>query len=109
MQIKTTEDDKFFIITPEESRLDARVVSQFKEKVQNWIAEGKTRILLDMRNVEFMDSSGLGAVVACLKSVGSQGDIQLCSVNPPVMTLMKLTRLDQIFVIHQDQSDALVA
>ena len=109
MNMSTAEEQKFFIITPEESRLDARIVNEFKQKVQNWVAEGKTKILLDMRNIDFMDSSGLGAVVACLKSVGSEGDMQLCSVKPPVMSLMKLTRLDQIFVIHEDQSEALVA
>lgn len=53
------------VIKPNNSRLDASVAPSFKSQVDELITEGNQRVVLDLENVEFMDSSGLGTIVAC--------------------------------------------
>ena len=54
-------------------RLDAAGAEDFKAALRDEIDGGATQIVLDLSEVEFMDSSGLGALVACLKHMGEQG------------------------------------
>lgn len=71
--------------------------------------ESFRKIILDMSQTEFMDSSGIGALVSCLKML-RQADIQagkaeptelvLWSVNPQVVSILKMTNLDQVFNIE---------
>jgi anti-sigma B factor antagonist len=90
------------VLSLEASRLDAKASRPFKEQVEELAKEGHTRLLLDMANLEFVDSSGVGALVAALKAVTAEGDLQLCGVRPSVLSLLRLTRLDRIFKIHEN-------
>jgi anti-sigma B factor antagonist len=83
-------------------RLDAKVARQFKDAIDALAKDGHIQLLFDMSSLEFMDSSGVGALVAGLKSVSKGGDLKLCSLRPSVASLLKLTRLDQIFSIYPD-------
>ncbi len=95
------------VVVIQEKRLDARLANDFKKYVQGLVAEGYTNLLLDLGEVQFVDSSGLGALVSNLKSVGSDGELELCSVNAPVQSLLKLTRLDRVFTVYKDRAEAL--
>lgn len=82
-------------------RLDASVVSAFKQQVLEAI-DGETKnVLLDLSHVEFIDSSCLGALVSILKSVSGQGELVLCSLNGTIQNLFKLTRMDRIFLLKR--------
>jgi anti-sigma B factor antagonist len=59
--------------------------------------------------VRFIDSSGLGAIVSMLKLIGREGDLVLCGVTDPVMSLFKLTRMDRVFQMFPSEHDALAA
>lgn len=88
-------------------RLDASVVSAFKQQVLEAI-DGETKnVLLDLSHVEFIDSSCLGALVSILKSVSGQGELVLCSLNGTIQNLFKLTRMDRIFSIKENRQEAL--
>jgi len=87
-------------LRPEISRLDASVAVQFKEQVGAIIAGGEKRLVLDLERITFIDSSGLGALVALLKRVGSEGHLGLVRVQPAVKRLLAMTRLDRVFTIH---------
>jgi anti-sigma B factor antagonist len=107
MHYTTEERNGFTVLTLQEKRLDARAANDFKKSIQSLIGEGRRNLLLDLKNVKFIDSSGLGALVSCLKALGKDGDMQLCSISPAVQSLLKLTRLDRIFTIHEDLEAAL--
>lgn len=108
MEMETSKEGDRLVIKVKESRLDARLAVKFKESIQALIQGGNHQVLLDLGDLQFMDSSGLGAIVSCLKTAsGQNGDLQLCSVNAPVFSVFKLTRLDRIFVIHADKEAAL--
>lgn len=92
------------IVTP---RLDASVAPELKALILSLAEAGERRLLLDFDKVEFMDSSGLGAVVAGLKAVGDQGDLVVCSIKGVVADLFKLTHMDRVFIIRDDRAQGL--
>jgi anti-sigma B factor antagonist len=59
--------------------------------------------------VDFIDSSGLGAIVSALKTIGRNGDLVLCGIKETVMSLFRLTRMDRVFRIFTDQGEATAA
>jgi len=84
-------------------RLDSPVVKDLKNKVNDLIRQGQVNLVFDMADVDFMDSSGLGGMVAALRAVGQAGgDIKVARLQPRVRTLFELTRLHQVFQIFQD-------
>ncbi len=92
-----------------EARIDAAGAMAFKEKVRTLIADHEGRVVLDMGRVEFLDSSGLGALVAVMKMLGRGRSLELAGCGPVVSKVLTLTRMDQVFVLHDDVKTALAA
>lgn len=88
-------------------RLDASNALAFKESVIEIIAQGNRRLVLDLGGVDFIDSSGLGSVVAVLKNLGGKGSLAVCNVKGAVQNLFKLTRMDKVFTIVGSTDDAI--
>lgn len=89
-------------------RLDATCVSELKETVQNMIDAGGLKILIDMTHVDFVDSSGLGTLVTCLRSVTRAGGVfKITSLLENPRTVFETTRLDRVFDLHDDRSEAI--
>lgn len=107
MCISSQQQDQFLVITFTEKRLSAALAPEFENKVKNLINEGHTTIILDLSNVGFLDSSGLGAIVSSFQALNGQGEFILCGVQGAVASLFKLTRMDKIFKIYANLEDAL--
>lgn len=91
----------------DESRLDASVAIEFKDRFRD-LTEGTTGdVILDLSRVDFLDSSGLGAVVAARKLLGAGRLLELAGLTPPVAKVMTLTRMHSVFPIHDDLDAAL--
>jgi len=88
-------------------RLDAAVVLQFKDFFREIAEKGAQRLILDMKDVQFMDSSGLGAVVAAMKSLGPGRKLDLANLTQTVEKVFKLTRMDTVFKIYPTVDDAI--
>ena len=89
-------------------RLDASAVVILKENVNSLIQRKITSIVIDMNEVDFMDSSGLGSLVSCLRMVNDEnGDLKLTSLQDKIRGLMELTRLHRVFKIYDDCESAL--
>lgn len=93
------------LVEMEGPRLDAACADQFKEDLKKIIDGGTRRIVLDFDRVEFMDSSGLGSVVGCLKYMGAAGTVEIARPTPTIMKILKLTRMNKVFTIHDDLPD----
>ncbi|MEM7252635.1 MAG: STAS domain-containing protein [Pseudomonadota bacterium] len=91
-----------------EPRLDARTAVGFKAKFDEYTDAGHRRIILDLSATEFIDSSGLGAIVAAFKRFGRDGEFALCGLQEATLSIFKLTRMDKVFTIFPTESDALV-
>lgn len=109
MRIEGKKVDSLWVVTPLEKRLDASAAADFKGKIVDWINAGNNRIVLDLSQVDFVDSSGLGAIVSCLKTLGGSGDLIICGIKETVMCLFQLTRMTRVFQIFPSQAEALKA
>ncbi len=109
MLFETSQQGNLFIVRPLDNRLDARSAESFKENLAIWIAQSHRIIVLDLARVTFVDSSGLGAMVAVLKMMGKDGKVAVCSLQAPVLALFKLTRMDKVFAIFADVEAAILA
>jgi anti-sigma B factor antagonist len=83
-----------------ERRIDAAGAIQFKERMRDVTQASAGRVLLDLSRVAFLDSSGLGAVVAVMKLLGPDRALELAGLTPTVEKVFRLTRMDTIFTIH---------
>lgn len=97
------------LITPAETRIDAAVAIQFKDGMRNLTQNNDGRVVLDLRRVDFVDSSGLGAIVGAMKQLGGQARLELASLTPNVAKVFRLTRMDTVFTIHDSADHALGA
>jgi anti-sigma B factor antagonist len=95
------------VLRVEEKRVDASKAPAFKDEVTKHIEAGHSQLVLDLSRVEFVDSSGLGALVACLKRLGPRGNMAIAGASGAVIRLFNLTRMDRVFSLH-DSVDAAV-
>ena len=88
-------------------RLAGRYPSILKKKLGEQLRHN-SRIIIDMSQVSFIDSTGLGVLVGALKkAISREGDIRLVSPTEEVRMLMELTRVDRVFLVYSSQELAL--
>jgi anti-sigma B factor antagonist len=107
MQLTAELQDTLLIVTVCENRIDAASAIRFKERMREVTQTPSTRVLLDLSQVNFLDSSGLGAVVAVMKLLGSDRKLDLSGLTPSVTKVFRLTRMDTVFTIYDTLPDGL--
>lgn len=90
-----------------EDRIDAASAIQFKERMRDITQGSGPRVVLDLSQVMFLDSSGLGAVVAVMKLLSPDRKLELAGLTQTVEKVFRLTRMDSIFTIHPSASNAI--
>ncbi len=87
--------------------IDAYSSPSLKDKLVKEIEEGNKKIVLNLTNVDYIDSAGLGVLVAVLKRVKKeQGILRIAGLKPNIMKIFQLTRLNQIFDIYNTEEQA---
>ncbi len=108
MNILTTQNDDTLILSIQEERLDAHNSPELREFVLKLLGEGRTRFILDLSRVRFVDSSGLGVLLSGYKNVNLQsGRFCLTGLHPRVQAMFELTRLNQVFEVRANLDEAL--
>ena len=106
MDIEMTRVGPATVLVPK-GELDMAAAEQVKRKLAELIDGGQTRLIMDLANVPFMDSSGLGALVAAMKHArAAGGDIKLCALTPDVRSIFDMTRLIKVMDVHPTRQDA---
>src|SRR5690606_15472559 len=98
MKLKETLiDNRVLLLTIEEKDANLSVAEDFKGQVFNKIASGQTNLIISFAQVEYVDSSFLGALVSILKKLlPLQGKLVLIEMNSEILNLFELTRLDKV-------------
>lgn len=97
------------VLEVELEAVDGTTVKEFKSQLAAAAAPG-TRLVLDLRRVKFMDSSGLGALLSTLRALAaSGGDLKLCGLTPGVRVLFELVRVHRVFDVLETRDDAISA
>ena len=106
MSFDINQQGDWHVVLVEESRLDAAMAETFKTYLFEQIEGGATDLIVDLSEVRFMDSSGLGALVAALKKLSGNGNLKLAAAQPAVRDLFDLTSMDKLFTIVDSVSEA---
>jgi anti-anti-sigma factor len=86
--------------------LDGMKATQFRQEISDIVENGGSMVLIDFKDVTFMDSSGLGALVLALKTVrAAGGKLFICSINEQVRMLFELTSMDRVFEIFPNREE----
>lgn len=95
--------------------LDGRIVlgeesNALREKVKAVVAEGKKKIVLNMDNVTFIDSAGLGTLVASHHSAKAQGAaLKLCHLGSKFQEVLQITKLLTVFDVYNTEAEAVAS
>lgn len=106
MNLNISEQQNLVVIAIREDRLDAHNANDLKAELLALFEQGKKTILIDLLEVKFIDSSGLGALVSGFKNaITNQGSLKLASLQPQVKSMFELTRLHRVFDIYATPAD----
>lgn len=95
--------------------LDGRIVlgeesNALREKIKQLVAEGKKKIVLNMDNITFIDSAGLGTLVAAHHSAKAQGaSLRLCHLGTKFQEVLQITKLMTIFDVSNTEAEAVAS
>lgn len=82
-----------------DARVDSGNLAGFRDALEPYLASGLGKVAIDLSQVEFIDSSGLGALIALFKRLPEHGSLAICQAQDRVLKLLKLTRLNKVFTL----------
>src|SRR5579862_2039461 len=110
LKITNREVDGVAVLTLEGRIVLGEESVEFREKVKTLLAAGKTKLVLDLKNVTMIDSAGLDGLVVAHTSAKSRGaTVRLCNVGSRTNELLKITRLTKVLAISDSEEDAVRA
>jgi len=81
--------------------------SVFRETLRELVAKGQKKVLLNLADVSYIDSSGIGELVSGFTSVTNQGgQLKLLNLNKRVQDLLQITKLYTVFEVFEDEAAA---
>jgi len=102
-----TQEYKRVAVMAVTGRVDSATAPDMETKLRELVDGGQNQIVLDLKNVEYMSSAGLRAMVSTLKMVKRvNGDLRLANPSPRVEEVLRLAGLTSIFSIHPTQEEA---
>ena len=108
LEVQTHQADNGVTVVAPTGRLDVAGAPTLKDAISAALKNGQPRVVLDMEGVSFVDSTGLGSVIAALKQIrSSQGDLRLAAPNQQVRVVLELTTLDRVFPYYSSVEEAL--
>ena len=115
------------VVRPEGGRLDLEAAARFRGRLHELIQAGHRNLVIDLSEISFIDSSGLGALVSALKLLkngrdrrraprtgrarrgATRGDVRLAGAQPPVLSLLEVIRLNRVFASFESVDAAVTS
>jgi anti-sigma B factor antagonist len=108
MDIKTEHMEGITVLFIREDRLDANDSEELKVELRRLYESGVKDVVIDLKEIHFIDSSGLGVLVSGYKNASTQhGSLKLSNLQSQVKSMFELTRLHRVFDIFTTVDDAL--
>jgi anti-sigma B factor antagonist len=108
LDVQSRQVDNGVTVVAPTGRLDVAGAPALKDAISEALKNGPPRVVLDMEGISFVDSTGLGSVIAALKQIrSSQGDLRLAAPNQQVRVVLELTTLDRVFPYYSTVEEAL--
>lgn len=109
MEIAVDQVDHVAVAAMPMDELDASNSAEFKSAMAP-ILQAHTELVLDLSRLRFVDSSGMGAILSCLRQLSAKGgDLKLCGMTKQVRAVFELVRMHRIFDIYSTRDEALHA
>lgn len=110
MEIAVEKVNDVAVLVPRTEFLDASNYQDFKRDIEPALMANR-KVLLDISQLRFVDSSGLGAILSCLRKLaGAGGDLKLyCDKCKPVRMFFELVRMNRIIDIYNTREEAMTA
>lgn len=107
-KIHKTPDGNSVVILKPTGRLDITTAWQFRLKLQECIAKQSHHVVVNLGEVNFIDSSGLTSLVAGMRDADKvRGSFRICDVHPEAKLVFEVTMMDSVFEIFDSEEDAL--
>ncbi|CAG7857289.1 hypothetical protein MCAMS1_02060 [biofilm metagenome] len=106
MNLELKKINNYSVLTILEERIDAHNSGELKTYLLQLIEGGENRLAVQLANVRFIDSSGLGALLSANKHIAlKSGKLALTNIQKQVLSMFELTRLNRVFEIYADLID----
>lgn len=94
------------VVTIQDERIDAHNSDELKAYLLQMIEQGEKHIVIQLKHVRFIDSSGLGALLFGNKHIiAKAGKLALTNIQQQVLSMFELTRLNRVFEIYTDLNE----
>src|ERR1700682_4164224 len=109
MDIDVTQSSEVTVVAPK-GDLDMAAADQVKRTLSGLIGQGQSRLVMDLGGVGYIDSSGMGVLVASMKQArAAGGDVRLCGLQEDVRAIFEMTRLIKAMSVHPTRQEALAS
>ncbi len=107
MQVKLEEKSGVTIATPQVDRLDVKTVPEFRDEM-NRVIESGTKVIINMELITFVDSTGLGALMSCIRRLNLKGGgLRLVGLHNQVIAMFRLVRMHKVVDTFDTINEAL--
>jgi anti-sigma B factor antagonist len=108
MKLETEQSGTVVVIRLPGPSLDVTTATAFKEALAPILGQA-SQVVLDLTALAFVDSSGLGAILSCMRRLAAKGgDLKLCGLSPAVRTVFELVRMHRVVDICNDRQEAVL-
>ncbi len=109
MDIEVTQTGGVTLVVPT-GDLDMGTADQMKRTLSDLVEKGQSKLVMDLTGVAYVDSSGLGALVAAMKQARAVGgNLKLCGLQEDVRSIFEMTRLIKVMAVHSDRQEAVAS
>ncbi|KAB2923493.1 MAG: STAS domain-containing protein [Bacteroidetes bacterium] len=108
MKSSTIDEGRVVILEPKGSLVGGDETDELKRSIQDLLEKGNRKLIIDLGNVEYLNSSAIGALVSAHTSyLNRQGRMVLCNVNKSISNVFIVTKLSTIFAAFDKREDAI--
>jgi anti-sigma B factor antagonist len=110
MKLSYQERDGIVILEPKGKILGGPDATTLKDQLQSLIDAGKTKVIIDLAQVDYMNSTGLGILISTLTTLKrAQGELKLANVTDKIQSLLTITKLVTVFDDFESVDEAVAA